>query len=669
MPEPQTVFSDRYEMVKHIARGGMAQVYLARDLLLDRLVALKVLFPELSIDRSFVERFRREAKAAANLSHPNIVSVYDWGQGENTYFIVMEYVDGRTLSSLLKEGPIPPARAAAIGASVAAALDFAHRRGVIHRDVKPGNVLIDDRGQVKVADFGIARAAGSSEDLTQTGSVMGTATYFSPEQAQGFPVDARSDVYSLGVVLYEMATGKPPFAGENPVSIAYKHVKEPAPAPALVNPGVPTDFEAIINKAMAKDPAARYQTADDLRADLARFGSGDSVLAASEATAVMPAAMAGMAGAGLLGAAAGAPTRVQSTTGGGGATTVLSTTMGRPPGPPGLPPDESKTWIWLLVLLGLIALGVGGFFVGRALGWWDKSAKTLVVPTNVVNKPQAVAQSELQQLGFSNIKTQQKADAAIVTGNVISTDPAGGTKMKSDAPLTLVVSTGATQVAVPNVVGQPANTAAVALQRAGFTPVATPAASSNTVPAGDVISTNPAGGQMAPQGSVVKYVVSTGKPVVTIPSLVGQSPATAGQQLGALQLIVDQAREASSVVPAGEVTRTNPPAGASVPVGSTVTVYVSTGPPQVQVPSVIGKTQPQAQAILSNAGLQASFSTQAVTDPAQNGRVQSQSPAPGTSVSQGSTENVVIGSYQAPSTTTPTTPTTSTTVPGGGPGH
>src|ERR1700736_42893 len=218
------VLSGRYELSHLVARGGMAEVYRARGRLLDRPVALKVLFPELSIDRSFVERFRREAQAAANLSHPNIVPVFDWGEDTGTYFIVMEFIDGRPLSSILKTaGPLSAERTADVGAHVAAALGYAHKHGVIHRDVKPGNVLITDEGQVKVTDFGIARAANAEQNLTQTGAVMGTATYFSPEQAQGTTVDGRTDIYSLGVVLYELVTGRPPFSGDNPVTIAYKH--------------------------------------------------------------------------------------------------------------------------------------------------------------------------------------------------------------------------------------------------------------------------------------------------------------------------------------------------------------------------------------------------------------------------------------------------------------
>src|SRR5664279_1906050 len=282
------VFSERYELKHLIARGGMAEVYRAHDRLLDRPVALKVLFPELSIDRSFVERFRREAQAAANLSHPNIVPVFDWGEDSGTYFIVMEFIDGRPLSAILKTaGALSADRTADIGAPVAAALGYAHKHGVIHRDVKPGNVLITDEGQVKVTDFGIARAINTEESLTQTGAVMGTATYFSPEQAEGVGVDARSDIYSLGVVLFEMATGRPPFLGDTPVAVASKHVRDHPPAPRELNPAIPPTFEAIILKSMAKDPAHRYPTAEDLRADLLRFNEGRTVLAMDDATALL----------------------------------------------------------------------------------------------------------------------------------------------------------------------------------------------------------------------------------------------------------------------------------------------------------------------------------------------------------------------------------------------
>ncbi|GIU86005.1 MAG: putative serine/threonine-protein kinase [Acidimicrobiia bacterium] len=639
------IFTNRYEIERELAQGGMAEVFLARDRLLDRPVALKALFPEYAREPSFVERFRREAQAAANLNHPNIVAIYDWGQESGTYFIVMEYVEGRSLRDLIRaEGPLDPATTADIGSEIAAALASAHRSGVVHRDVKPGNVLLTRSGNVKVTDFGIARA-GTSDGLTQTGSVMGTATYFSPEQAQGLPVDGRSDVYSLGVVLYEMVTGVVPFTGDSPVAVAYKHVREEPVPPSRRNPEVPPDLEQIILTALAKDPDHRYQSADDLRADLLRFRRGRP-LAAAPVTALVAEVPTGATA--RAAAAYGAAATVQTAR-------IPPDDTGTGPLPAaGRPPSRRRaiatalTVLALVVVVGLILL-VANVFGG---------APTVAVP-DVVGREVGEATQRLEAAGFEVAVERVPDDPndQFPRDHVVAQDPGPDEEAEEGSTVTLTVAGLENEIEVPNVVDQPFADAERILREAGFE-VEQRNEASDTVAPFNVIRTQPRAGELAERGSTVTVFVSTGPEPVAVPDVVGRSAADATARLREAGFEVDQRSEASTTVPAGDVIRTDPPAGELVAPRSLVTIFVSTGNPQVEVPDVRGETEASARARLEADGFTVA-TIEGPSTPGNAGRVIGQDPAPGTMVEPGARVLLTIGvSPSSSSSSTSTTPTT-----------
>ena len=603
-------YGGRYAIIERVGTGGMAEVYRARDELLGREVAVKVLSERFSRDRSFVERFRREAQAAANLNHPNIVSLFDYGSDDGTYFIVMEFIDGSSLSDIVhREGALMPERAAEIASDVAKALERAHAQGLVHRDIKSGNIMITRTGQTKVTDFGIARAVGrdGEQTMTQTGMVIGTAAYLSPEQAQGNPVDGRSDVYSLGVVLFEMLTGRTPFSGDSALSIAYKHVREDARPPSELNRDVSPQLDAITLKALAKNPDNRYSTAAEMSEDLQRFMHGQKVQATpllGDRTAVM---------------------------GRGTGTQVLPPTE---VGPPEAPPRRAG-WYVVIALLTLALIGLLVWLLADNLF----GGAEVRVP-DVVGMTERQARNELDAVGLRTEVEDRRSRRPV--GEVLEQDPEADSVAREGDTVTITVSGGPRQVEVPPLVGQTQEEAESILEDARLQLGEVTEEPSDEVEEGLVIRQSPEAGQQVDARSSVDIVVSAGPESVTVPPVVGLSEEDARAALDAAGLEVDVIRD-SADEPAGEVIAQDPSAGTEVASGDTVTITVSEGPQGEPMPNVVGEDAEDAEDFLEDEfGL--NVNREAETEPCAQppGTVCRQDPDPGTPVSEGDTVTILV---------------------------
>ena len=688
------ILNDRYEMQQRIGRGGMADVYLARDILLDRLVAIKVLFPEYATDPAFVERFRREAQSAANLNHPNIVSVYDWGRSNNTYFMAMEYVPGRTLAEALHDvGQITAMKAAEVGIEVAAALSFAHRGNVVHRDIKPGNILIGSNGQLKVADFGIARALGSAADsnLTQVGAVMGTAAYLSPEQAQGGQPDPRSDLYSLGIVLYEMVGGRVPFSGDNPVSIAYKQVHEaPQPLNQLAS-DVPRAFEAIVARLLAKDPDLRYATAEAVRDDLRRFRDGIPVQALADAlnrrnsdptpigtaapTTVIPTGpMVGGPDDVAAASTQSIPTTAIPST---QATTALprTTINANPDLPPGYTASNAvvstddlqrkRTAIVIGAISATVLLIIGAVVAFLTLSGGSAVAPKIAVP-DVTNQILENAVATLKDLGFEVVPVAEET-TTVDTNIVWKQVPLPGEEIEEGDTVTIVYNPSNAPMAVPNLAGLTIEQARTALLNLGLTIGIITPQNDPTAPADTIIASVPKAGEQVLGGATIDLTVSQGSGVVQIPNVQGQTSQAARSVLEGepYKFLITVVEEASTTVESGRVTRTSPTIGADTTKGSAVTIYVSTGQATIPVPLVSGLTEAQARAKLTSSGFIVKVEyIEVTTGNANDGRVIAQDPSMNVQSTPGSQVLLKVGKAIAATTTVaPTTTAPATTAP------
>ncbi len=632
-----TLFDGRYRIVRKLGAGGMADVYLAEDQELGRRVAIKILNGRHANDDQFIERFRREAKNAAALNHPNIVSIYDRGEAEDTYYIAMEYLDGKTLKELIvSRGAAPVNVAIEYARQILSALRFAHRHGIVHRDIKPHNVLVDSEGRVKVTDFGIARA-GTSQ-MTETGSIVGTAQYLSPEQARGGEIDQRSDLYSLGVVLYELLTGKTPFEGETPVEIAMKHLSATPTPPSELRPDIPPELDMVVLRALAKSPDERYQSADEMEADLERVARGAPVAAATvdSATQVLRAPSAGAADSTAATMIAPPPARRRDVP----PPVVEEEEYAGPGG------RDRPLWPWLVAILFVVAAVIAGFFV-----WHELSGSKVKEPVGLY-QGERTAQAERQIRAAHLVPSVKKGpNEKYKAGIVFKQSPGPGSKVDKGGTVTIWVSTGPPKVTLPTLKGKPWTQVQQTLTNLGLVPV------EHIVPGptkGQVTATAPPAGKAVPKGSKVTVNVMSGPAPASVPSVVGDTLAQAIATLRA-QGLNPNPTYVDSTAPQNQVIHQNPAPGSSVTKGSSVALQVSNGPPQVTVPSVVAETAQLAASQLAAAGFKVAQQYVAVSDSSQDGIVQSQNPDGNVKATKGSTVTITIGQYS------PAPPTTSTT--------
>jgi len=620
-----TLFAGRYRVTRKLGGGGMADVYLAEDQELGRRVAVKILHDRYANDDQFVERFRREATHAAGLSHPNIVSIYDRGTTDGSYFIVMEYVEGRTLKELIRgRGPCPIPVAIAYARQILAALRYAHRNGVIHRDIKPHNVIVDPEGVVKVTDFGIARAGPSQ--MTEEGAIIGTAQYLSPEQARGAPVDQTSDLYSTGIVLYELLTGEVPFSGETPVEIAMKHLSEVPEAPSELRPEVPDDLDLVVLRALAKEPPDRYQSAAAMDADLETVARGGHVPGeTAEAATVV------LAGGRTVDAA----------------TAVTQVTRRGRAGGPGYPPQydpirprRRPLWPWLLGAGALLTLLLGGWLLYDTVR--DQFAGTETVPVPyLVAIPQASAVNEVTDRGLVP-RVRRISNSDVEEGLVFAQDPTEGTRVDKGTVVTIDVSAGKPEVTVPSVVGQSATDAVAELTRVGLDAQIVEVNSERDE--GTVTAQAPNAGTVVVEGTRVRINVSKGPKPVTVPSVINLPYEQAVSELQRAGFGVTRV-DVDSDLAKGIVVDQDPSGGSESSKGSTVTLSVSKGQATAAVPDVTTFDLEAAQTALETAGFRTKVVLENTDDPSQDGFVISQDPVGGSQAKPNSIVTIFVGRF------------------------